>query len=122
MALFSELLGKTLIEIDVSRGDGDDIITFFCSDGDKFTMYHQQDCCECVDIKDIVGDVEDLINSPILRAEERTEINEYGDYESSTATFYELATIKGSVTISWLGTSNGYYSESVDFKKNSTLL
>ena len=75
---------------------------------------------------DIVGDLGDLIGNPILMAEEVTnkqDVNPEGvkipEYQDSfTWTFYKLATIKGSVTLSWYGESNGYYNESVSFKKN----
>lgn len=118
---FSQLKGKTLTEI-IGGEAGSDRITFICNDGSEYVMYHSQDCCESVSVEDIVGDIADLIGNPILTAEERTsDQNPAGinkKYQDSfTWTFYELATIKGSVTLRWYGESNGYYSESVYFAK-----
>lgn len=98
-------------------------ITFTKEDGTSYEMYHEQDCCESVFIEDVSGNLNDLIGSPILKAEVR-----YGDSEtlidpddslddSNTWTFFELSTIKGSVTIRWWGSSNGYYGEDVDIFK-----
>lgn len=116
----SELLGKTLIKIEVNEKK--DRIIFTDSNEQSYIMYHQQDCCEGVYIEDIIGDINDLVGNPILMAEESTSrenpqgiIKEYQD--SFTWTFYKLATIKGYITIRWYGESNGYYSESVEFEK-----
>ncbi len=109
---FSTLEGQTLVEINV----GDDEIVFRTDKGAEYKMYHEQDCCESVWVEDVCGDVADLLHTPILKAEETSEIGD-DNRESSTWTFYHLRTIRGTVTIRWCGTSNGYYSESVSFTK-----
>ena len=117
----SELVGKTITFITGAEVDND-CITFVCSDGTEYLMYHDRDCCEAVYIEDICGDVNDLIGSPITMAEDVSNecvmmpgLEEW-DY-SYTWTFYKFATRKGYVNIRWYGTSNGYYSEEVDFVK-----
>jgi hypothetical protein len=117
----NELIGKTLSDIKVNRDH--DEITFVCQDDSEYLMYHDQDCCETVTIDDVSGDIMDLVGSPITLAEESSEAgvdSEWGD--SSTWTFYRFATVKGYVDIKWFGSSNGYYSESVNFKQTKPKL
>ena len=128
-ASFTDLLGVTLSAIEVLDGeDCEHSINFKASDGRVWTMNHEQDCCELLQIESIVGDLNDLIGEPILKAEEVTSENEdppgismsanrHQD-DSFTWTFYKLATRKGYVDIRWYGASNGYYSESVSFFQN----
>lgn len=111
----SELIGKTFTK--VIKSDNDDEIFFECNDGKTYRMLHEQSCCESVYIEDINGELELLVGTPILQAEESTNNENAKDEEyneSFTWTFYHFATIKGYVTIRWYGTSNGWYSESVD--------
>jgi hypothetical protein len=110
------LVGKTLIDIDQRI----DRIIFIANNGQRYMMYHDQNCCECVEVDDVVGDINDLIGSKIFKATEDTNNenprhDEYGFPDSFTWTFYNISTVKGHVTIRWYGFSNGYYSESVDF-------
>lgn len=116
----SVLQGKTLTEI--KGGIGDSELIFVCSDGSKYRMYHGEDCCETVELDEVVGDIEDLIGSPLLLAEEVSNADDPGPKnpewdESYTWTFYKFSTAKGDVTLRWYGTSNGFYSEDVDFEE-----
>jgi hypothetical protein len=115
-AQFSDLIGKTLVKIE-GAVNGNDEITFVTSGGEVFKMYHSQDCCERVVIDDVVGDIADLIGTPIRNASEDTNSDDpKEEYEESfTWTFYNIYTSKGHVTIKWYGASNGFYSEGVDF-------
>lgn len=113
-----ELVGKTLESV-VNKGEE---ILFTTTSGEKYKMYHSQDCCENVTVEDINGDLDDIIGSPVLEASARTSnenpFDKKKEYqESFTWTFYTIYTIKGGVTIRWYGESNGYYSEEVDFVK-----
>lgn len=110
----SDFYGKYITNIEK---DEDFKIIFHLEDGSIYEMYHEQDCCESVTIDDVCGDLNDLIDTPIVIFEEVTETGEDGDYESFTWTFYKIATIKGYVDIKWFGTSNGYYSEEVDIQQ-----
>lgn len=110
---FGALLGKTLTRIE-GAGAQSEAVVLHCGDGSEFAMWHAQDCCEHVRLEEVVGDVDDLIGSPILRAEESTNAdNPPGYAESFTWTLYRVDTAKGSVTLRWLGESNGYYGEEV---------
>ena len=111
----SILKGKILKDIKI---EGNENIFFIDEDGIEYKMFHDYDCCENVYIEDICGDINNLIGSEIIMAEEvinkdLSPLNEFD--ESYTWTFYKFATVKGYVTIRWYGESNGYYSEEVDF-------
>ena len=107
---FTDLKGHVLAGVETR----DEEAIFTLEDGAKYMLHHSQDCCENVYLADVVGDVDTLVGSPILMADESSNSYENRDgYESVTWTFYNLATVKGCVTLLWCGSSNGYYSESV---------
>lgn len=116
MAELKDLLGKTMTSVE---NKGDELV-FTTTEGKSYKLYHSQDCCESVSIESVVGDLADLVGAPLLMAEESTGETP-ADYkfeyepESYTWTFYKFATRKGYVDVRWLGESNGYYGEGVDF-------
>ena len=113
----TKMVGKTFIKVESDS----ETVTFWASDKvDSYSLFHDQDCCESVYLEEVIGDLSDLEHSPILLAEEASSSNlpPLTKYcESHTWTFYKFSTIKGSVTLRWYGSSNGYYSEVVDCHK-----
>ena len=117
---FSDLVGQTIIKIKGATKGSEKIR--FTTETKSYYMIHNRDCCESVDIEDIYGDVEDLIGTPVVIAEEVSNTEDPPPDEryvenTYTWTFYNIYTNKGSVTFRWFGSSNGYYSEKVDFEE-----
>ena len=110
-----EMIGKRIINI---KKDVREIV-FEDSENNQYRFFYdgegQYGCDVDVYIKDICGDLEDL-KDVILVAEEVSSGRIKNYDRTETWTFYIFRTIKGTVTISWEGGSNGYYSESVDFE------
>ena len=111
------LVGKTIEKIDRVN---DDELRFFTKCGREFRMLHEQNCCEHVHLEEIIGDLDDLVGVTMIEADEVSNKDEEGERpseysESWTWTFYKFRTHKGDVTLRWLGESNGYYGEGVDF-------
>lgn len=96
------LINQTPLYVEhLSESSCGECINFYLDNGKLVTMYHSQDCCEDVHIDDISG-------------KDSSEDDFYDD-ESYTWTFYTLANVSSVVDIRWYGSSNGYYSESVNF-------
>ena len=93
----SILVGQTLTRIEGLAKRSEKVV-WRTSDGKEYEMFHEQDCCETVELAEVIGDPEDLLGHPILRAEERTNSTEdppkYADsWTSWTWTFYEISSL-----------------------------
>lgn len=118
-AIFSDLRGLNLLRV---RGleKGSDDVYFDTKCGRTFRLYHCQSCCESVELADF--EVHGELSGEIASADEvsldDTRVDGEPEYmDSCTWTFYNLHTPRGSLNMRWLGESNGYYSESVDFEE-----
>lgn len=114
---FLDLVGKTIVSIEGLEEDCD-YAEIICDDGSKYTWAssdgYPNDCS--VFISTVNGDINDLLNTPILKAEERTNIDENLEPEF-TWSFFQFATKNGYIDVVWQGSSNGFYSESPSFEK-----
>jgi hypothetical protein len=113
--VFQEMIGQVFDGVYIHDGSGE---VLFENSTMSVCFYHDQDCCENVYVESHDGDPNWLVGSPIIQAEQVDNIDipdtpDNAD-ESYTWTFYKFATVKGSVTVRFFGSSNGYYSEDVD--------
>lgn len=116
MSDFGALKGETITAIS-GMEPGSDRVEIKTASGKSFEMYHRQECCEGVSLAEVHGSPADLIGEPVLLAEESTNQDNPPEHaDSFTWTFYRLQTIKGAVQLRWLGKSNGYYGEEVEFE------
>lgn len=124
---FSELNGLTITKID-GLNRLSEKVTIHTKEGRVFEMYHNQDCCEVVYLADFhvykgyVGEVTEakVETNNIDTPEALYYYNEDGTetlyYDKAWLwTFYIINTEVGKITLRWFGSSNGYYSEEVDF-------
>ncbi len=117
-----DLVGKTMTKV---YEDGHTVV-FTTTEGEEYVMYHESDCCESVHVDSVVGCLDNLVGYPITNINEDIShdnppdcnLDDFKYQDSFTWTTYTISTAKGVVRIRWYGESNGYYSESVDFRKS----
>lgn len=111
-----ELEGKVIAKVTGLEKSSDEV-RIFTECGKEYLFYHEQDCCESVNLEDFDGCADALVGALIVSAEEVSNEDpagySYGD-DSHSWTFYKIETNKGGICMRWLGESNGYYSDSVD--------
>ncbi len=114
------MIGQTIESIE----QNDEQIIFNC-EHDAFASEHYQDCCESVGVVETHGNLEDIIGSPVISANESYPdlgdlpnwASQYQPYDSYTFTLQTIRTAKGEVSFLWLGESNGYYGEQPYFRR-----
>lgn len=113
--IFEKVVGKTVGNIEYS---GCDEVDFQFTDGYSLRFYHSQDCCETVEVEKIEGAVFSEVKGKVIKSFlEEVDVETIGVHcDSKTKTLYTITFESGEViTILWVGTSNGYYSENVDY-------
>ena len=121
-SFITDLIGKTIASVECVDSD---TVRFTCSTGERYHMYHSQACCEIVRIVHETGTEFPTPSTVLYAAEE--DVPAAGvttiptDYSHTWTTYtFILRTADNRIMpwqITWLGESDGYYSESVGFDK-----
>lgn len=112
------IVGKTIEKAGISKKyrvheNEYDVLILTFTDGDGIMFYHDQDCCERV-IMTKYNDLENLNGLYVKTFDKIAISDDDGDeYDSKTVT---KLIFNDEFIIEWIGTSNGYYNEGVQFK------
>jgi hypothetical protein len=109
---FDVLVGEVLDAVDIDREK--DQIFLTTRSGRQFLIYHEQKCCETVEISGQDGSFDKLIGKPIVEARDNAVDTSEEAADSQTTTTLVFRVDDHTVISRWVGDSNGYYSESVD--------
>ena len=117
-----ELTNKVITAIDGLKEESN-LVRIVFSDNTYIEQYHEQECCEYVEVSQVDGNVNKHIGATVISFTETAVHNSQEEFDflvpdgggdvSITATFYKLVTSAGYLDWRWQGESNGYYSESV---------
>ena len=109
---FDVLVGEVLDAVDIDREKDQILLT--TRSGRQFLIYHEQKCCETVEISGQDGSFDKLIGKPIVEARDNAVDTSEEAADSQTTTTLVFRVDDQTVISRWIGDSNGYYSESVD--------
>ena len=106
------LVGQNLSSVK----EAGEAVVFTLTDGRRYKLYHESDCCESVDLEEVDGNLTDL-HGLVTVAMSEEEAGESTHDDSCTITTIRIATETATVTMTWRGESNGYYRETPTFEE-----
>lgn len=113
---FSKLIGKTITQAFITK---DNTKLILKSHDQTFTLYGSSDDDADSWVEDIDNDLSTILNSPILSVQEKSKKLSDKDIDQKNSAhvenyptwyFYEISTIKGSVTLRFYSQDGTFYS------------
>ena len=114
-----ELIGKTVTDVAIMDWLDEDRVELRCSDGSAYIMGHTQQYSESVYLKEVEGYTFDLLNSPIIDAQEDVS-SDWVEHSGYIYTTYIIVTNNGTAVFKWTGTEDEEYTGDVSVRKFGT--
>lgn len=122
---FETLKGLTFTRIIIRHKSTNVIpaLLFITAQGDEYIQYHQQRCCEVVEMESTSGNIHGILHSEIVTAEEMlTHTDVTSNCPIRTYGFYTLKSNGDIVNVTWRGTWDCAYLEDQDLQNGQCSL